>query len=121
MPYDPETDRATTLQYQIATPLSKPAHSAEEAFKVANEWGNPSLVIKAQVLAGGRGKGHFKGEGGLKGGVHMVDSYVILSPSITVILTLDTIPQSDSSEGFRKANDWTVTRYQANWRERSSL
>lgn len=61
-------------KYQIATPLSKPAHSAEEAFKVANEWGNPSLVIKAQVLAGGRGKGHFKGEGGLKGGVHMVNS-----------------------------------------------
>lgn len=32
------------------------------------------MVIKAQVLAGGRGKGHFEGPGGLKGGVQMVDS-----------------------------------------------
>ena len=32
------------------------------------------LVVKAQVLAGGRGKGTF--EGGLKGGVKIVYSYV---------------------------------------------
>lgn len=32
------------------------------------------LVIKAQVLSGGRGKGTFKG--GLKGGVRLVNSYV---------------------------------------------
>ena len=36
--------------------------------------GADKLVIKAQVLAGGRGKGHFDGENGLKGGVQMVDS-----------------------------------------------
>jgi hypothetical protein len=36
--------------------------------------GADKLVIKAQVLAGGRGKGHFSGEGGLQGGVQMVDS-----------------------------------------------
>lgn len=34
--------------------------------------GTPDLVIKAQVLAGGRGKGHF--DSGFQGGVHMVDS-----------------------------------------------
>jgi succinyl-CoA synthetase beta subunit len=33
--------------------------------------GTNELVIKAQVLAGGRGKGHF--DSGFKGGVHMVD------------------------------------------------
>jgi succinyl-CoA synthetase beta subunit len=32
------------------------------------------MVIKAQVLAGGRGKGHFDGKDGLKGGVQMVDT-----------------------------------------------
>lgn len=32
------------------------------------------MVIKAQVLAGGRGKGHFEGKDGLKGGVQMVDT-----------------------------------------------
>ena len=38
--------------------------------------GADKLVIKAQVLAGGRGKGHFDGVNGLKGGVQMVDSCV---------------------------------------------
>lgn len=36
--------------------------------------GSDKLVIKAQVLAGGRGKGKF--DTGLQGGVHMVDTYV---------------------------------------------
>jgi succinyl-CoA synthetase beta subunit len=35
--------------------------------------GTDKLVIKAQVLAGGRGKGHF--DSGLQGGVKMVDRY----------------------------------------------
>ena len=38
-------------------------------------------VIKAQVLAGGRGKGRF--DTGLQGGVHKVDRYVLLSPRCT--------------------------------------
>lgn len=38
--------------------------------------GAPELVIKAQVLAGGRGKGHFAGVNGLKGGVQMVHRFV---------------------------------------------
>lgn len=38
--------------------------------------GTDKLVIKAQVLAGGRGKGKF--DTGLQGGVHMVGTYVVL-------------------------------------------
>jgi len=34
--------------------------------------GNDDMVIKAQVLAGGRGKGHF--DNGLKGGVRVIYS-----------------------------------------------
>ena len=34
--------------------------------------GNKDVVVKAQVLAGGRGKGHFTS--GLKGGVKLVYS-----------------------------------------------
>jgi succinyl-CoA synthetase beta subunit len=34
------------------------------------------MVIKAQVLAGGRGKGSF--ENGFKGGVRVIYSYVVL-------------------------------------------
>jgi succinyl-CoA synthetase beta subunit len=44
------------------------------------------MVIKAQVLAGGRGKGTF--DNGLKGGVRVIYSYVpISSQKMAVILT----------------------------------
>lgn len=36
-------------------------------FYAVEQTGSPDVVIKAQVLAGGRGKGHFTS--GLKGGV----------------------------------------------------
>lgn len=57
-------------KYGIATPRSIPAKSAEEAFKAAQSFGGKGMVIKAQVLAGGRGKGHF--DSGLQGGVHLI-------------------------------------------------
>ena len=43
--------------------------------------GTNKLVIKAQVLAGGRGKGKF--ENGLQGGVHLIDRCGRLSSIIT--------------------------------------
>ncbi|WVW81086.1 hypothetical protein I302_103077 [Kwoniella bestiolae CBS 10118] len=58
--------------YGIPTPKALPAFSAEEAESVAKSFGKDELVIKAQVLAGGRGKGHF--DSGFQGGVQMVDS-----------------------------------------------
>lgn len=58
--------------YGIPTPTAKPAFSADEAEQVAKTFGTEELVIKAQVLAGGRGKGHF--DNGFQGGVQMVDS-----------------------------------------------
>lgn len=48
------------------------ATSAAEAKKIAQDLNNENLVLKAQVLAGGRGKGAFKN--GLKGGVRLVYS-----------------------------------------------
>lgn len=61
-------------EYGVPTPRSKAAFSAQEAFDVAKNFGTDKLVIKAQVLAGGRGKGHFAGPGGLQGGVHMIET-----------------------------------------------
>ncbi|KAE9410764.1 succinyl-CoA synthetase beta chain SSC-beta [Gymnopus androsaceus JB14] len=58
--------------YGIPTPKSIAATSPQEAFDVAKSFGHNRLVIKAQVLAGGRGKGKF--DTGLQGGVHMVDT-----------------------------------------------
>ena len=40
--------------------------------------GGDDMVIKAQVLAGGRGKGTF--DNGLKGGVRVIYSYETLAP-----------------------------------------
>merc|ERR1711923_415899 len=48
------------------------AKSAGEAKKIAEDIATNDLVVKAQVLAGGRGKGSFKG--GYKGGVKLVYS-----------------------------------------------
>ncbi|XP_063157939.1 succinate--CoA ligase [ADP-forming] subunit beta, mitochondrial-like [Candoia aspera] len=56
----------------IPVPYGLVARTPEEAYKVARKIGTNDLVVKAQVLAGGREKGTF--EGGLKGGVQIVCS-----------------------------------------------
>lgn len=48
------------------------ATNAGEAEKIAKDLNTKNLVLKAQVLAGGRGKGSFKN--GFKGGVRVVNS-----------------------------------------------
>lgn len=48
------------------------AASAKEAMEVSQKLGSSDFVVKAQVLAGGRGRGHFTS--GLKGGVKLVYS-----------------------------------------------
>merc|ERR1712186_64011 len=54
----------------VPVPKFGVAKSAAEARKIAEEIASNDLVVKAQVLAGGRGKGSFKG--GYKGGVQLV-------------------------------------------------
>ena len=44
----------------IPTPPFGVAKTPEEAEKIAKELDTRDIVLKAQVLAGGRGKGHFK-------------------------------------------------------------
>jgi succinyl-CoA synthetase beta subunit len=59
--------------YKIAIPLGNVARSPEEALSVSNQFKSSGYVVKAQVLGGGRGLGHFK-ETGFQGGVHIVDT-----------------------------------------------
>ncbi|CAG8551440.1 4575_t:CDS:2, partial [Gigaspora margarita] len=59
-------------QYGVNTPKGGVARTPQEAFEVAKKLGTEDAVIKAQVLAGGRGKGVF--ESGLKGGVRPIFS-----------------------------------------------
>lgn len=54
-------------EHGIKTPRFKEAKSACEAEKIARDLLTRNLIVKAQVLAGGRGLGKFKN--GLKGGV----------------------------------------------------
>ncbi|XP_018320506.1 succinate--CoA ligase [ADP-forming] subunit beta, mitochondrial [Agrilus planipennis] len=56
----------------ISVPNFGVASTKEEARKIAQDLKTKDLVIKAQVLAGGRGVGHFKN--GFKGGVRTVFS-----------------------------------------------
>ncbi|HMF47681.1 MAG TPA: ADP-forming succinate--CoA ligase subunit beta [Candidatus Saccharimonadales bacterium] len=58
--------------FGVATPRGKVADTPEEAEQIARELGTDDLVVKAQVHAGGRGKGTFAN--GFKGGVHLVKS-----------------------------------------------
>jgi len=59
-------------KYGVDVPPGSVANTPEEAEKVARDLATDDLIIKAQVLAGGRGKGHFTS--GLKGGVKAIYS-----------------------------------------------
>ncbi len=90
-------------QYGVGVPRGEVARSADEAEKVAQSIGRSSrsmdlsvpvpdvvsggddMVIKAQVLAGGRGKGTF--DNGLKGGVRVIYSFVAHPAAATPVVT----------------------------------
>jgi succinyl-CoA synthetase beta subunit len=59
-------------KFGVATTRGKVATTPDEAEAVARELGDVDLAVKAQIHAGGRGKGTFKN--GFKGGVHLVKS-----------------------------------------------
>ncbi|KAJ8734019.1 hypothetical protein PYW07_014570 [Mythimna separata] len=63
-----------TLLRESGIPVPKfgVASTPEEIHKFAKELNTKDIVLKAQVLAGGRGRGAFKN--GLQGGVRMVDT-----------------------------------------------
>merc|ERR1712038_601318 len=56
-------------EYDVTVQKFRVASNADEAVQIPQEFPCKEYVIKAQVLAGGRGKGHF--DNGFKGGVHL--------------------------------------------------
>lgn len=69
--------QAKALLRQAGAPVSdgRAVTKADEAKSAAGELGGPLWVVKAQIHAGGRGKGHFKEkEAGEKGGVRLAKS-----------------------------------------------
>lgn len=73
--------------------------------------GTEDMVVKAQVLAGGRGKGTFTN--GLKGGVRPVYSYTSSAHKSNI--------ESGRSQTVCRTNDRTETHHQANWSSRQNL
>ncbi len=59
-------------KFGVATPPGKAARTPDEAEAAARELGTDDLVVKAQIHAGGRGKGTFTN--GFKGGVQLCKS-----------------------------------------------
>src|SRR6478735_9939400 len=59
-------------KFGVATPRGKVSSSPEEAEQIAREIAPAEIVVKAQIHAGGRGKGTFTS--GFKGGVHLCKS-----------------------------------------------
>jgi succinyl-CoA synthetase beta subunit len=59
-------------KFDVATTRGKVASTVDEVEQIASELGRVDLVVKAQIHAGGRGKGTFKN--GFKGGVHLSKS-----------------------------------------------
>ncbi|WP_334174627.1 ADP-forming succinate--CoA ligase subunit beta [Pseudoxanthobacter sp.] len=69
--------QAKALLKEFGAPVSRgvAVFSAEEAEAAANSLGGPLWVVKSQIHAGGRGKGHFKeASAGEKGGVRLARS-----------------------------------------------
>src|SRR5712672_3207437 len=56
-------------KFDVATTRGRVAATLDEAEQIARELGDFDIVVKAQIHAGGRGKGSFKN--GFKGGVHV--------------------------------------------------
>mmetsp|Transcript_93666 Transcript_93666/g.162183 ORF Transcript_93666/g.162183 Transcript_93666/m.162183 type:complete len:419 (-) Transcript_93666:890-2146(-) len=81
----------------VKTPRAKVAYSATEAKTVAAELGTSKYVVKAQVLAGGRGKGHF--DNGFQGGVHIVDSLSVVAEVASKMIGARLITKQTGSDG----------------------
>jgi succinyl-CoA synthetase beta subunit len=57
-------------KFDVATTRGRVASTLDEAEQIARELGDIDIVVKAQIHAGGRGKGTFTN--GFKGGVHIL-------------------------------------------------
>src|SRR5213082_4272423 len=64
--------RELLQKFDVATTRGKVASTLREVEQIASELGHVDLVVKAQIHAGGRGKGTFTN--GFKGGVHLTNS-----------------------------------------------
>jgi len=77
-------------QFGVAVPRGFPAFSVEEAVAAGEKLGGPVWVVKAQIHAGGRGKG---------GGVKLAKSMVELKQLATEILGMQLVTHQTGPQG----------------------
>ncbi|MEM9029397.1 MAG: ADP-forming succinate--CoA ligase subunit beta [Pseudomonadota bacterium] len=92
-------------RYGVPTGTGYPAFTVDEAVEAASKLPGPLWVVKAQIHAGGRGKGHFKEpEAGDNGGVRLAKSVDEVRAFAEQMLgkTLVTIQTGDSGRLVRR-------------------
>lgn len=94
-------------KYGVATPGGKVAGTPAEARQVAASLDTHDLVIKAQIHAGGRGKGTFKS--GFEGGVHLADNPSKIKEIATRMLG-ETLVTKQTGEAGRVVNQVLVAQ-----------
>src|SRR5699024_8052453 len=77
-------------KFGVNVPRGIPAFTVEEAVKAAEELGGPVWVVKAQIHAGGRGKG---------GGVKLAKSVDEVRELATEILGMQLVTHQTGPEG----------------------
>ena len=82
--------KGVLAQYGVAVPRGGVAYTVEEAVKVAQDLGGPVWVVKAQIHAGGRGKG---------GGVKVVKSLDELKTVAGKILDMTLVTPQTGPQG----------------------
>jgi succinyl-CoA synthetase beta subunit len=82
--------KSVLAKYGVPVPKGKPAFSVDEAVKAAEELGGPVWVVKAQIHAGGRGKG---------GGVKVVKSIDEVRQEAERMLGMTLITHQTGPEG----------------------
>ncbi|MXO65719.1 ADP-forming succinate--CoA ligase subunit beta [Altericroceibacterium endophyticum] len=88
-------------KYGVGIPAGYPALTVEEALEGAKKLPGPLYVVKAQIHAGGRGKGTFKELGpDAKGGVRLSDSLEAVETNAREMLgnTLVTVQTGDAGK-----------------------
>ena len=91
-------------QYGVPTGMGYPAFTADEAVAAASKLPGPVWVVKAQIHAGGRGKGSFKEKAaGEKGGVRIAKSVAEVQEFATQMLG-NTLVTIQTGPAGRKVN-----------------
>jgi len=85
-------------KYNVTVQDFRVAATADEAAKITSAFPCKEYVIKAQVLAGGRGKGHF--DNGFKGGVHLTKEPEAVPNLVTSMLGNRLITKQTPADGI---------------------